>query len=433
MITEEMSQDIASRLNAHIPFFLKLHPDERKLESTYHLRNIPPRPNAIHNLFSLGGVELSELAVDFQNGNIQSLRTKLFKAQRKITEVLKQRWTASNLEMQLRHESEFVYIDIVNSINHDVVDIRERSEGFQWFLCVIAALEGVRTNTSHPAILLIDEADNHLHYEAQAKLANFLSHQTLAQHVIYTTHSPGCLPDDLSAVRAVIPNDDNTSSRIESRVWNGKGKDFKRFFWLLGAKNFAFTAARNVLISEGEADFVLLPYLFREALGTEALNFQILPGLANAKEKDSFELEAVTVAYLVDGDAPGDEYITELEAKGIPKNRIFQFEKDLALEDYLNLDLYSQAVNKELDFAKSGLEIDRIELEKPNRSAIVSKFAKQNGVEVSKRSIAEVFLTLQNELESQGCLIASDRPYLIEIAKSLAELFSETKSRTSKP
>jgi hypothetical protein len=91
---------------------------------------------------------LSELAIDFQNGNIQSLRTKLFKAQRKITEVLKQRWTASNLKIQLRHESEFIYIDIVNSINHDVVDIRERSEGFQWFLCVIAALEGVRTNTS---------------------------------------------------------------------------------------------------------------------------------------------------------------------------------------------------------------------------------------------------------------------------------------------
>lgn len=289
---------------------------------------------------------------------------------------------------------------------------------------MIAALEGVREYSGRPVILLIDEAESHLHYEAQARLANFLSTQTLAQHVIYTTHSPGCLPNDLSAIRAVIPSADNTSSRIESRVWKDKGKDFKHLFWLLGAENFAFTAARNVLITEGETDFVLLPHLLREALGAEELNFQVLPGLAAAKKKNSFELEAVKVAYLVDGDDDGDKYKKNLLDDKVDETRIFQFEPGLALEDYLNLKLYAKAVNIELEFARSGLKIDPNELDKPNRSTIVSNFAKAQGVEVSKRCIAERFLELCDELESEELLIDPDRD-LSTIANSLMKLFQK--------
>jgi predicted ATP-dependent endonuclease of OLD family len=424
VIDPEMQQEIARIFDARVPLFLNLHADERKLKPQYSFQNPPSKPNVIHNLLSIGGIEFNDVRNDFYTVSADLARSKLVKAERIITEIFKKWWTVSNLEIRLRIEGEEIFLNIINSSNHDFTGISERSEGFRWFLCLIAALEGVREYSDRPVVLLIDEAESHLHYEAQARLAHFLSTQTLAQHVIYTTHSPGCLPNDLSAIRAIIPNADNTSSHIESRVWSGAGKDFKRFFWLLGAENFAFTAARNVLITEGEADFLLLPHLFREALGIDELNFQVLPGLANAKKKNSFELEAVTVAYLVDGDKDGDKYKKNLLDDGVAETRIFQFESGLALEDYLNLQLYAKAVNIELEFARSGLKIDPNELDKPNRSTIVSNFAKSQGIEVSKRCIAERFLELCDELESQELLIDPDRD-LFTIAKSLMELFKK--------
>jgi AAA15 family ATPase/GTPase len=420
----EMQQEIARIFDARVPLFLNLHTDERQLEPQYSIRNPPAKPNVIHNLLSIGGIEFNDVRNDFYNVSADLARSKLVKAERIITEIFKKWWTVSNLEIRFRIEGEQIYVNIINSSNHDFTGISERSDGFRWFLCLMAALEGVREYSSRPVVLLIDEAESHLHYEAQARLAHFLSTQTLARHVIYTTHSPGCLPNDLSAIRAIIPNADNTSSHIESRVWSGAGKDFKRFFWLLGAENFAFTAARNVLITEGEADFLLLPHLFREVLGIDELNFQVLPGLANAKKKNSFELEAVTVAYLVDGDKDGDKYKKNLLDDGVAETRIFQFESGLALEDYLNLQLYAKAVNIELEFARSGLKIDPNELDKPNRSTIVSNFAKAQGVEVSKRCIAERFLELSDDLESQELLIDPDCD-LSTIAKSLMDLFQK--------
>lgn len=423
-VDPERQREIMNVLAPRVPFFLNIHADERTLASHYSLRNIPSGPSVIHNLLSIADIKFSDIHNDFFTGNADVARGTLITAGKRITEVFKKWWTDSNLEVNLSIEGEAIAVGIINNSNNDFARINERSEGFRWFLCMIAAIENVRTYSSYPIVLLIDEAESHLHYEAQAKLAQFLSTQTLAQHVIYTTHSPGCLPNDLSAIRAIIPKADNSSSRIDSRIWSGGGKDFKRFFWLLGAENFAFTAARNVLITEGEADFLLLPHLFREALGIDELNFQVLPGLANAKKKNSFELEAVTVAYLVDGDKDGDKYKKNLLDDGVAETRIFQFESGLALEDYLNLQLYAKAVNIELEFARSGLKIDPNEFDKPNRSTIVSNFAKAQDVEVSKRCIAERFLELCDELESEEFLIDPDRD-LSTIAKSLINLFQK--------
>jgi hypothetical protein len=77
-----------------------------------------------------------------------------------------------------------------------------------------------------------------------------------------------------------------------------------------------------------------------------------------------------------------------------------------------------------LDFAQSGLKMDLTELDKPNRSKIVSDFAKEHKVEVSKRCIAERFLEFSDNLESQELLIDPDRDLSI-IAKSLMNLFQK--------
>jgi predicted ATP-dependent endonuclease of OLD family len=52
-------------------------------------------------------------------------------------------------------------------------------------------------SSEHVPILLLDEIETHLHYDAQADLAQMLAKQEIVAKVIYTTHSMGCLPEDL--------------------------------------------------------------------------------------------------------------------------------------------------------------------------------------------------------------------------------------------
>ena len=116
-------------------------------------------------------------------------------------------------------------------------------------------------------ILLIDEADIHLHYDAQADLIQMLSHQQQAAQVIYTTHSAGCLPKDLgTGVRLVEPNKDQERSGVENWPWQ-KDQGFGPLLLGMGASTLAFVPTRAALIGEGGSEIVLLPTLIREAVG----------------------------------------------------------------------------------------------------------------------------------------------------------------------
>src|SRR6266545_878015 len=93
-----------------------------------------------------------------------------------------------------------------------------------------------------PPVLLIDEAETHLHYAAQADLVQVMTEQTAAAQIIYTTHS--------------------------------------------------------AVFAEGPTELVLLPALLREATQQRTLGFQVAPGLAlvNRRTASSLELEAARVA-----------------------------------------------------------------------------------------------------------------------------------------
>lgn len=100
----------------------------------------------------------------------------------------------------------------VNVVENDVYTsvFDERSEGLKAFVAMnafVAAKRGTR-----PIVLLIDEAENHLHVDAQADLIEMFSQQNLVEKIVYTTHSPACLPSDLGlGIRAVVPDAAETS------------------------------------------------------------------------------------------------------------------------------------------------------------------------------------------------------------------------------
>lgn len=209
-------------------------------------------------------------------------------------------------------------------------------------------------------ILLVDEIETHLHYDAQVDLINVLASQHFTSKVIYTTHSFGCLPPDLGTgvrlVRPVTP----TTSKLVNGFWR-EGVGFSPLLASMGAAAVSFTPSRHAVIAEGPSDAILLPTLLRQAsVGGETegqpVRFQIVPGVAEvaAAKCHGLQSEAGHVVFLVDGDQGGLDNKKKLVAGGIDPALIVVLteagEGSMALEteDLIDAEIYASAVNDEI-------------------------------------------------------------------------------------
>jgi predicted ATP-dependent endonuclease of OLD family len=230
--------------------------------------------------------------------------------------------------------------------------IEERSDGLRSFLALLAFT--TRYSQDQKPVLLIDEAEMHLHYAAQAELVEALTSQELAAQVIYTTHSAGCLPDDLgSSVRVVEVTGPETSTTHDG-FWSEREAGFTPLLLSMGASALAFTPTRAAVMAEGPSDALLLPQLFRvaaELSDAEPLGFQIAPGIAWVPEEELslLDLEASKVVYLLDSDEEGDRHEDRLRRAGIPAERIYHLRtaraRGLSVEDFVAPKTYVAAVN----------------------------------------------------------------------------------------
>ena len=207
-----------------------------------------------------------------------------------------------------------------------------------------------------PPVLLIDEAENHLHYDAQADLVGVLLKQVNATQVFYTTHSPGCLPTDLgTGIRLLRKDPDQAmSSRIYQDFWTNEEPGFAPLLYAMGASAAAFSACRRAVLAEGAADMVLLPTLIRMATSKDDLEYQIAPGLSNAQAFGMrIEEVAAKVVYLTDGDDAGFQYRELLEQVGVDEKRLFSLPKGWASEDLIDRKVFVEIVSTLLPIGTS--------------------------------------------------------------------------------
>ena len=339
---EDPAGTVRDRLWNSTPDVVLFGEQDRTLETTYVLdENLTANiPAALANLARLAELDLPPLVQAVQTGQISRRDTIKNKANLKLAEYFKAAWQQSDLKVELNVESNILRIGLVeDGVHASVFD--ERSAGLRMFVALTAFLAS--RSTGRPTILLIDEAETHLHIDAQADLVEMFAQQDKADKIIYTTHSPACLPADLGVgIRAVVPDADETSY-VENSFWRQEGGAFTSLMIAMGASAAAFTPARCAVIAEGASDMILLPSLIRSATRLERLPYQVAPGLSEVP-KDFYpelDFEAAKVAFLVDGDGGGDDLAKAL-GREIPAERVVQLDAP-GIENVLDPTCYCDA------------------------------------------------------------------------------------------
>jgi predicted ATP-dependent endonuclease of OLD family len=415
-------------LNDLTPALLRFELAERELDSTYDLTEVaddPPR--ALANLAALAGLDLRALrdAIGLADRGIAIEMLDVANAQ--LQQRIAEAWDQSDVEPRLDND-DYVLRILVRTGKGGLQDIAQRSEGLRTFIALVA-FTTERASTVAP-ILLIDEAEIHLHYDAQADLIQMLSRQQQAAQVVFTTHSAGCLPQDLgTGVRLVEPNEDQERSSVENWPWR-KAQGFGPLLLGMGASTLAFVPTRAALIGEGGSEVVLLPTLIREAVGLQVLNFQVAPGAAEASRAavGHIDFQGSKVAWLVDGDEGGADNRAHLESSKIPPERILTLGgagSGLTTEDLVVADVFVEAVNEELR-RSHGEDVARLTIESvpsPGRWRGLEKWCKPKGLAVPNKGAVAHRIADQR---SEGALVASEHAELLRMLHDeLKRLFDD--------
>jgi predicted ATP-dependent endonuclease of OLD family len=378
---------------------------------------------AIRNLLVLAGTSYDE-ALEVATAADRGRKTVwLDRTRERLLENFTRAWRQSDLEVRF-HLDGTVLTVLMSMQAEDFIEIDQRSDGLRQFVALRSYI--TVAHGSVKPIILIDEAETHLHYDAQADLVQVLEDQEDAAKIIYTTHSAGCLPRDLgTGIRAVVPvtgdrdgevvqTDD---SEIINKFWT-QGRGFSPVLIAMGASAFAFSSARRAVIAEGMCETLLLPSLVREAIGG-SLDYQVAPGFADATgaEVNDLDLVAARVAYVADGDAGGRDHARKLRRQGVLAEQILYLggeQSGLSLEDLLVKEVYVDAVNDELS-RRHGIRIPATAVPEAGRSAAVARWCRRQtrpdgqAVELSKVDVAQ--RVLDQRLRRQ--LLAPQRRILL--------------------
>lgn len=327
------------------PDFILFSEADRSLQSSYGFDEgiAANPPAALTNLAGTASLNLQELHDFMATDDIARRRTAIVRANRRMDAIFENAWKQSRLSVHFELDGDQLRIELMED-GDNVTVFDERSAGLRMFVALIAFLKV--HGSDRPPILLIDEAENHMHIDAQADLVNMFVTQEHAVKVIYTTHSPACLPPDLrTGIRTVVPRSDNFQiSDIKNSFWQGAA-GYSPLMLAMGAAAAAFTPARCVVLAEGATEMILLPTLLRAATGITDLPYQVAPGLSEVPNDflPQLDWEAAHVAYLVDGDDGGAALKKSLLAAGIPEGVIVDIGLP-GIENFLGREVYRDAI-----------------------------------------------------------------------------------------
>jgi ABC-type cobalamin/Fe3+-siderophores transport system ATPase subunit len=417
-------------LSDRVPQFVEFREDLRQLAATYNVDEAPDM--AIHNVLELAGTSWDKL-VSAINSDAGRQKTWTDRADVAAQERLAE-WRQQGGELKLSFNIDGRALTLLMKMTDgEYIAIDQQSDGLRQFIALRALI--ARQGFTVDPVVLVDEADTHLHYDAQADLVRVLESAEGVSKIIYTTHSAGCLPHDLgTGIRAVVPILDAEGkltdfSRIEGRFWT-HGEGFSPLLLAMGASAFAFSATQRALVTEGISDAMLLPSMIREATGEDRLPYQVVPGFAEARgdATPEFDLMASRTAFVADGDAGGEAHAQKLVNNGVSTKQITYLGgrgNGLSTEDMLVKDVYRAAVNDVLDGLSAGLTIPEAEIGANGRSTAVKNWAETHlvgGKLVNVRKAAVAQRVLDNRTEGTSLVSPTRRKTLQALHRAVLKI-----------
>lgn len=353
-VREDPEKEAINILFDSRPEFLLFNEQERMLKSEYQLGDENDFNDvALNNLFITAHLDKNPLLDAITSDDGGKVKEIIDLANQRLKEEFKV-WRQSTVYPILMLDGHRLRILFGNLKTSGYDSIAERSDGLRQFIALFTFIVAGGSGKFRPKILLIDEAETHLHYDAQADFIQMLAKQELVTKVIYTTHSMGCLPEDLgNGIRFIQQDEDEKKSNIENWFWNKDDRrpGFSSILFGMGASTLAFIPVRHALFVEGAVDHILLPTIFKEAVDKDYLGFQVAPGISIAS-KDQIQImdhESPKTAYLVDSDHGAKSLRRKLQRAKIPNNRVFflpqKNKKGMAIEDLIDKKVYLDTIN----------------------------------------------------------------------------------------
>ena len=399
-----LSQEYDSILAAMLPPILEFTDDDRYLRTEYNLQEKQRDWNqAINNLATLAGFNLQQLANAANSGQHEQREEILANANKQLSTEFAESWSQADLVVRLNIIPPNQLQVYVETNGGKTFRLADRSDGLRAFVALVAFLATMKPR--HPPVLVLDEAENHLHWDAQADLVNLFHSQEKVSQIIYSTHSPGCLPHDLGhGVRAVVQDEERPDrSSIQNWIWESDS-GYRPLLLKMGASTAALTPHRQAVVTEGVSDFILLPSLLREAVDKTVLEYQIVPGIAqrSAEEVRTLNAESEAVLYLIDGDEGRKSNSGVLKDAGIPDARINVLPDGVAIEDLVAGETLVAAINEEL--RRSGCtQTLSLALPDVGRNAVLKKWYSEHSIAPPrKRAVASRVLELTSGGASEG-------------------------------
>ena len=429
--SHDPNDEATSKLIGSIPKIVEFSDDRRVIELPYQLSHFKPSDKANHKppskpvlqLLELCGLEMSELVHLNKKGHEAAKEGRLEEANLKLKAISKGTWNQSDASLKIFVNNGQLDIMVEHGEGFEGLykyhKFGERSDGYKQFIALQIFI--LKENIAD-AIILIDEIEHHLHYDAQADLVQMLQHENRLGRVVYTTHSLGALPEDLgNGVRhARWKHKKRRNSEVVNKFWaDGLREGLSPLLFGMGATTLSFLPVRNALICEGPTELLLVPPIIREVLESKSVGFQVVPGLSNISFQGIELLDQLhkRAAFLLDGDDGGADLKKNLVNAGVAKERIFSLSMlgDVeTIEDVLEETIWVEAVNRVIeDFP------DLLKNEAPLETAGSSGRVKSLSAELSQHKINIAYAVLDILAdEPDRTLIA---PSLLENAKELAE------------
>ena len=179
-----LSEVVLSVLKKRVPMVLEFSEHERTLRSEYDLTQSGTWTGGIRNLARLAGFDLNELSRHAAGSEPELYENILERANARLEEAFL-RWSQAPVTVRLRVAPPRLRI-FVKAKEGGLYRLEDRSAGLHAFVALVAFLAD--KNTEVRPVLVVDEAESHLHWDAQADPRQPLPHprRSVTDHLLNT-------------------------------------------------------------------------------------------------------------------------------------------------------------------------------------------------------------------------------------------------------